>query len=51
MPFGVSPPGRSATAIAADGGEAVDELAQEPPLVRFQVLTLIRVGDLRASGL
>ena len=24
----------------------VDELAQEPPLVRFEVLTLIRVGNL-----
>jgi hypothetical protein len=29
----------------------VDELAQEPPLVRFEVLTLIRVGNLRASNL
>ena len=29
---------------------AVDELAQQPPLVRFEVLTLMRVGVLRAAG-
>lgn len=29
----------------------VDELAQESPLVRFDVLTLMRVGDLRAATL
>jgi len=29
----------------------VDELAQHPPLVRFQVLTLVRVGVLRSAGL
>lgn len=28
----------------------VDELAQQPPLVRFEVLTLMRVGVLRAAG-
>lgn len=28
----------------------VDELAQEPPLVRFDVLTLVRVGVLRRAG-
>ncbi len=28
----------------------VDELAQEPPLVRFPVLTLMRVGALRTAG-
>lgn len=28
----------------------VDELAQEPPLVRFAVLTLVRVGVLRRAG-
>jgi hypothetical protein len=28
----------------------VDELAQEAPLVRFEILTLVRVGDLRAAG-
>jgi hypothetical protein len=30
---------------------AVDELAQQPPLVRFEVLTLVTVGVLRAAGL
>ena len=29
-------------------GVTVDELAQQPPLIRFEVLTLVRVGDLRA---
>jgi hypothetical protein len=29
---------------------AVDELAQQAPLVRFEVLTLVRVGVLRAAG-
>ena len=29
----------------------VDELAQQPPLVRFRVLTLMRVGTLRGAGL
>lgn len=29
---------------------AVDELAQQLPLVRFEVLTLVRVGALRAYG-
>lgn len=28
----------------------LDELAQQPPLVRFEVLTLVRVGILRAAG-
>ena len=28
----------------------VDELAQQPPLVRFEVLTLVRVGILRSAG-
>jgi hypothetical protein len=28
----------------------VDELAQQAPLVRFDVLTLVRVGVLRATG-
>ncbi len=28
----------------------VDELAQEVPLVRFETLTLVRVGKLRAAG-
>ena len=29
---------------------AVDELAQQAPLVRFEILTLVRVGALRAAG-
>jgi hypothetical protein len=29
---------------------SIDELAQQVPLVRFEVLTLIRVGELRAAG-
>ncbi len=28
----------------------VDELAQQPPLVRFAVLTLVRAGVLRSAG-
>lgn len=28
----------------------VDELAQQAPLVRFEVLTLVRVGVLRSAG-
>ena len=28
----------------------VDELAQQVPLVRFEILTLVRAGDLRAAG-
>lgn len=28
----------------------VDELAQQTPLVRFEILTLVRVGALRAAG-
>jgi hypothetical protein len=30
---------------------SIDELAQQVPLVRFALLTLLRVGDLRAAGL
>ena len=30
---------------------SVDELAQRVPLVRFRILTLIRVGALRSAGL
>ncbi len=29
---------------------AVDELAQQAPLIRFEVLTLVRVGVLRTAG-
>ncbi len=37
--------------VFAARGVAVDELAQQPPLVRFAILTLVRVGVLRAEGL
>ena len=40
--FGVS--------VFAARGITVDELAQQPPLIRFVVLTLVRVGVLRAAG-
>lgn len=40
--FGVS--------VFAARGITIDELAQQSPLVRFEVLTLVRVGILRASG-
>lgn len=36
--------------VFAARGVTVDELAQQPPLVRFQVLTLMRVGVLRTAG-
>lgn len=36
--------------VFAARGVAVDELAQQAPLVRFEVLTLVRVGVLRAAG-
>ncbi len=36
--------------VFAARGITVDELAQQPPLVRFEVLTLVRVGVLRAAG-
>jgi hypothetical protein len=29
----------------------IDELSQRPPLVRFAMLTVVRVGDLIAAGL
>ena len=32
-------------------GVTIDELAQEPPLVRFESLTLMTVGAVRAAGL
>ncbi len=32
-------------------GATFDELAQQPPLVRFEVLTLVAVGVLRTAGL
>lgn len=36
--------------VFAARGVTVDELAQEAPLIRFAVLTLMRVGTLRAAG-
>lgn len=36
--------------VFAARGVTVDELAQEPPLIRFDVLTLVRVGVLRVAG-
>lgn len=36
--------------VFAARGITVDELAQQPPLVRFAILTLVRVGVLRAAG-
>lgn len=36
--------------VFAARGITVDEMAQQPPLVRFGVLTLVRVGVLRAAG-
>jgi hypothetical protein len=32
-------------------GASVDELAQEVPLIRFALLTLLKVGDLKTAGL
>lgn len=36
--------------VFAARGVTVDELAQQPPLVRFAIMTLVRVGVLRAAG-
>jgi hypothetical protein len=36
--------------VFAARGVAVDELAQQTPLIRFEVLTLVHVGALRAAG-
>jgi len=36
--------------VSAARDIAIDELAQQPPLVRFQVLTLVRAGVLRSAG-
>ena len=40
----------SVSVFAADG-VTVDELVQEPPLVRFESFTLISVGTIKAAGL
>ncbi len=37
--------------VFAARGITVDELAQQPPLVRFGLLTIITAGVLRAAGL
>ena len=36
--------------VYATLGVSVEDLAQQPPLVRFAVLTLVRAGVLRSSG-
>lgn len=36
--------------VFATRGVAVEELAQQAPLVRFEVLTLVRAGVLRSAG-
>ena len=40
----------SVSVFAADG-VTVDELVQEPPLVRFESFTLISAGTIKAAGL
>jgi hypothetical protein len=43
--------GTYAISVFAADGVTVDELAQEPPLVRFASITLMTVGAIRAAGL
>ncbi len=43
--------GTYAISVFAADGVSVDEMAQEPPLVRFESLTLMTVGAIRAAGL
>ncbi len=43
--------GTYAISVFAAEGVTVDELAQEQPLVRFERLTLVTVGAIRAAGL
>lgn len=43
--------GLHGASVFAPRGIALDELAQQPPLVRFAGLTVLGVGVLRASGL
>lgn len=40
-----------AISVFAADGVSVDELAQEPPLVRFERLTWMTVGAIRRAGL
>lgn len=42
--------GKYGISVFAARDATIDELAQEVPLVRFQTLTLIRAGALRAAG-
>lgn len=42
--------GEYGLSVFAARGVSVDELAQQPPLVRFELLTLMRVGVLRSAG-
>jgi hypothetical protein len=43
--------GTYAISVFAADGVTVDELAQAQPLVRFELLTLMTVGAIRAAGL
>ena len=43
--------GSYAISVFALRDGTIDELAQEPPLVRFAVLTVMRAGDIRSAGL
>ena len=43
--------GVDAISVFAADGVTVDELVQTSPLVRFGLLTLMRVGAIRAAGL
>jgi hypothetical protein len=42
--------GEYGISVFAARDATVDELAQDVPLVRFETLTLVRVGILRAAG-
>jgi hypothetical protein len=42
--------GEYGISVFAARDAAVEELAQQVPLVRFEILTLVRVGDPRAVG-
>lgn len=42
--------GQYGISVFAVRDATVDELAQQVPLVRFEILTLVRAGDLRAAG-
>lgn len=42
--------GEYGISVFAARDATVDELAQEAPLVRFEILTLVRVGVLREAG-